>query len=295
MSGKTKDFPSLKPRFNDNQLITDENLQIYLRDIARYEPLSAHEETRIAVLIRSGDKEALKKLVKANLRFVVSVARNYQYQGLPLIDLINEGNVGLMNAAKRFDEKKNFKFISYAVWWIRQAILTSLADNSRIIRVPITQVGTMYKVGLASAKLEQKLKRQPNCSEIANQLGIPERHVLQSFKLGNNHTSLDAPLKINATGSFLDQLDDKKSAKTDEFAVTTSQTVKIVDLLKTLPKRQQVIIRLYFGIEEDTCYTLTEIGDRLNLTRERIRQIKAAALTKLRRAILHYQLSDYLV
>jgi len=283
----------LKLRVTDKQFITDENLQIYLRDIARYEPLSAREEARIAVLIRTGDNDALKKLVNANLRFVVSVARNYQYQGLPLVDLINEGNVGLMNAAKRFDEKKNFKFISYAVWWIRQAILTSLAENSRIVRVPINRVGTMHKVGMASAKLEQKLNRLPNCKEIANELGIPERHVMNSFIIGDNHTSLDTPLKT--TGSFLDLLDDKKSEKPDEFALNASQTKKIVDLLKTLPERQQMIIRLYYGIGKDTCYTLAEIGEQLNLTRERIRQIKETALSKLKRSVLHYQFSDYLV
>jgi len=249
----------LKPHSINNMLVADENLKIYLRDIARYEPLSAREENHLAVLIRNGDRDALKKLVQSNLRFVVSVARNYQNQGMPFVDLINDGNVGLMRAAKRFDEKKNFKFISYAVWWIRQAILQSLADHSRIVKMPINRVGTIYKVGTASAKLEQKLNRLPNFKEIANELGIPENDVTHSMKVGNRHTSLDAPLKINSAGTFLDLLGDKNIEKPDDYALNKYQTKKITRLLNILPERQQLVIRLYFGIEEETCYTLAEI------------------------------------
>lgn len=283
----------MKPHTINNTLIADENLKIYLRDIARYTPLSASEENELAVLIRKGDRDALKKMVQSNLRFVVSVARNYQNQGLPLVDLVNEGNLGLMRAAKRFDEKKNFKFISYAVWWIRQAILQSLADHSRILRVPVNRVATIHQVGIASARLEQKLNRLPNSKEIANELGIPEKHVTHSMKVGNRHTSLDAPLKTDGTVTFFDFLHDKKAEKPDEFALNKSQTNKIMDLLKVLPERQQLVMRLYFGIEEETDYTLDEIGGQLNLTRERIRQIKDAALSRLRRSVLQYQLSDY--
>ncbi|GAG20699.1 unnamed protein product, partial [marine sediment metagenome] len=196
----------MKPFVINKHFNADENLKIYLRDIARYDTISAQEEIKLAVRIRKGDKEALEKLIRSNLRFVVSVARNYQNQGMPLIDIINDGNVGLIRAAKRFDEKKNFKFISYAVWWIRQAILQSLADHSRILRVPLNRVGTMHKVGLASAKLEQKFNRIPNTKEIASELGIPEGHVTHSMKVGNRHSSLDAPLNVHSDGTLSDLL-----------------------------------------------------------------------------------------
>ena len=274
--------------------ITDENLSLYLRDIARYKPLPPKEEVKCAILIKKGDKNALEKLVKSNLRFVVSVARNYQNQGLPLADLINDGNVGLMSAAKRFDEKKNFKFISYAVWWIRQGILQSLADHSRILRLPINRVATLYKVGKASAKLEQKLSRLPNSQEIADELGVSETNVMRSIRAGSNHTSLDAPIKKDTPRTFLDMLYDENIEKPDDYALNNYQTEKVIKLLNILSERQKLIIRLYFGIDEETCYTLEEIGDRLNLTRERIRQVKHAALSKLKRSVLRYQFSDYI-
>ncbi len=275
--------------------VTDENLTLYLRDIARYKPLPPEEEVKLAILIKKGDKNALEKLVKSNLRFVVSVARNYQNQGLPLADLINEGNVGLMIAAKRFDEKKNFKFISYAVWWIRQGILQSLADNSRLLRLPINRVGTIYKVGITSAKLEQKLNRLPNSKEIADELGLTETVVEHSLKVSNNHTSLDAPIKKDTPRTFLDILYDENLEKPDDYALNNYQTKRIKKLLNILSEKQKLIIRLYFGIDEETCYTLEEIGDRLNLTRERIRQVRDAALSKLKRSVLRYQFSDYLI
>ena len=274
--------------------VTDENLTLYLRDIARYKPLPPAEEVKLAILIKKGDKNALEKLVKSNLRFVVSVARNYQNQGLPLADLINDGNVGLMSAAKRFDEKKNFKFISYAVWWIRQGILQSLADHSRLLRLPINRVATIYKVGKASAKLEQKLSRLPNSQEIADELGVSETNVMRSIRAGSNHTSLDAPIKKDTPRTFFDILYDENIEKPDDYALNNYQTERVKKLLKILSERQKLIIRLYFGIDEETCYTLEEIGDRLNLTRERIRQVKHAALSKLKRSVLRYQFSDYI-
>ena len=275
--------------------VTDENLTLYLRDIARYKPLSSKEEIKLAILIKKGDKNALEKLVKCNLRFVVSVARNYQNQGMPLSDLINEGNVGLLSAAKRFDEKKNFKFISYAVWWIRQGILQCLADNSRLLRIPLNRVGTIYKVGKASVKLEQKLNRLPNSQEIANELGVSETDVMHSIRAGRNHTYLDAPLKKDATNTFLDIIYDENAEKPDDYTSRKSQTWKIKKLLKALSDREKLILCLYFGIGEETGYTLEEIGNRFNLTRERIRQIKDGALSKLKRSVLRYNFSDYLI
>ena len=275
--------------------VTDENLSLYLRDIARYKPLSSKEEVKLAILIKKGDKNALEKLVKCNLRFVVSVARNYQNQGMPLSDLINEGNVGLLSAAKRFDEKKNFKFISYAVWWIRQGILQCLADNSRLLRIPLNRVGTIYKVGKASVKLEQKLNRLPNSQEIANELGVSETDVMHSIRAGRNHTYLDAPLKKDATNTFLDIIYDENAEKPDDYTSRKSQTWKIKKLLKALSDREKLILCLYFGIGEETGYTLEEIGNRFNLTRERIRQIKDGALSKLKRSVLRYNFSDYLI
>lgn len=275
--------------------VTDENLSLYLRDIARYKPLSSKEEVKLAILIKKGDKNALEKVVKCNLRFVVSVARNYQNQGMQLSDLINEGNVGLLSAAKRFDEKKNFKFISYAVWWIRQGILQCLADNSRLLRIPLNRVGTIYKVGKASVKLEQKLNRLPNSQEIANELGVSETDVMHSIRAGSNHTYLDAPLKKDATNTFLDIIYDENAEKPDDYTSRKSQTWKIKKLLKALSDREKLILCLYFGIGEETGYTLEEIGNRFNLTRERIRQIKDGALSKLKRSVLRYNFSDYLL
>jgi RNA polymerase primary sigma factor len=283
----------LKKSSIKKSFVTDENLTLYLRDIARYKPLPSEEEVKLAILIKKDDKNALEKLVKSNLRFVVSVARNYQNQGLPLADLINDGNVGLMRAAKRFDAKKNFKFISYAVWWIRQGILQSLADHSRLLRLPINRVATIYKVGKASSKLEQKLSRLPNSQEIADELGVSETDVMRSIRAGSNHTSLDAPIKKDAPRTFLDMLYDENIEKPDDYALNNYQTKRVKKLLNVLSERQKLIIRLYFGIDEEACYTLDEIGKRLNLTRERIRQIKDGALSKLKRSVLRYQFSDY--
>lgn len=260
------------------------SLGLYLRDIARYEPLPTQEEFRMAVRIREGDKKALENLVRANLRFVVSVARNYQNQGMSLVDLINEGNLGLIRAAKRFDEKKNFKFISYAVWWIRQAILQTLADHSRIVKVPVNRVATIHKVGKARIRLEQKFRRLPNTREIAEELDIKEDDVTNSLKIGANHASLDAPLTDGMTGSLLDLMQDPMQEKTDDYAMRMSQNREIDKILSILSEREQVVIRLYFGIGEETSYTLEEIGQRLCITRERVRQIKDTALTKLKKS-----------
>ncbi|MGD9201643.1 MAG: RNA polymerase sigma factor RpoD/SigA [Chitinispirillia bacterium] len=274
----------MKAVSNISFFIEDGNLGLYLRDISRYKPLPTHEEFKMAVKIRKGDTEALNQLVKANLRFVVSVARNYQNQGMSLVDLINEGNLGLIKAAKRFDEKKNFKFISYAVWWIRQAILQGLADHSRIVKVPLNRVATIHKVGKARVNLEQKYRRLPNTREVADELGITEDDVTNSLKIGSSHASLDAPLSEGMSGSLLDLMQDSKQERADDFAMRMSQNRVINKLFRVLTDREKEVVRLYYGIDEDANYTLTEIGSRMSITRERVRQIKDIALKKLKRS-----------
>ena len=283
----------LKLRLPNNFIIEDGNLGLYLRDIARYKPLPAKEEAKMAGRIKRGDTKALEKLIKANLRFVVSVARNYQNQGMSLVDLINEGNIGLIKAARRFDENKNFKFISYAVWWIRQAILQGLADNSRIVKIPLNRVATIHKVGKARINLEQKYNRLPNINEVAKELGITENDVTDSMKIGTTHASLDAPLSDEKSGSLLDLLIDQTIENPDDYAMRKSQNRHIDKVLTVLNKREREIIHLYFGIGEETNYTLDEIGKRTGITRERVRQIKDIALRKLRRSRTIEQLEKF--
>ena len=271
-------------RLANNFMIEDGNLGLYLKDIARYKPLPAKEEAKMAGRIKRGDTKALEKLIKANLRFVVSVARNYQNQGMSLVDLINEGNLGLIKAASRFDENKNFKFISYAVWWIRQAILQGLADNSRIVKIPLNRVATIHKVGRARINLEQKYNRLPNIGEVAKELGITEDDVTDSIKIGSSHASLDAPISDEKSGSLMDLLVDQSIEETDDYAIRKSENRQIDKVLSVLTPREREIIRLYFGIGEETSYTLDEIGKRSGITRERVRQIKDIAIRKLRRS-----------
>lgn len=262
----------------------DGSLGLYLRDIARHKALPAHEEAETAKRIRKGDQNAVEKLIKANLRFVVSVARNYQNQGMPLSDLINEGNLGLIRAAYRFDEKKNFKFISYAVWWIRQAILQGLADHSRIVKVPLNRVATIHKVGKTRAKLEQKFRRLPNDSEVADELEINETDVTNTMKISNRHASLDAPIKDENAGTLIDVLHNNDQIDSDNSAEKGSINKEIEKVLGILTERERKVVRMYFGIGEETSYTLEEIGKQSDITRERVRQIKDAALKKLKRS-----------
>lgn len=264
--------------------VEEGSLGLYLKDIAKHDALTSKEEGELARKIRKGDKKAVEKLVRANLRFVVSVARNYQNQGMPLADLINEGNLGLIRAAYRFDEKKNFKFISYAVWWIRQAILQGLADHSRIVKVPLNRVATIHKVGKARIKLEQKFRRLPNDKEIADELEITEKEVTSTLKISNRHASLDAPIKDENGGSLFDIISSDDMEDTDRKAVESSITREIGKVLEALTEREQNVVCMYFGIGEETNYTLEEIGQQLQITRERVRQIKDAALRKLRRS-----------
>jgi len=264
--------------------VEEGSLGLYLKDIAKHKALTAKEEAEMARRIKKGDKKAVEVLVRANLRFVVSVARNYQNQGMPLADLINEGNLGLIRAAYRFDEKKNFKFISYAVWWIRQAILQGLADHSRIVKVPLNRVATIHKVGKARAMLEQKYRRLPNDKEIADELQITEAEVTSTLKISNRHASLDAPIKDENGGSLFDIIRSDDQEDTDQKAIEESVGREIEKVLDTLTEREQNVVRMYFGIGEETSYTLEEIGQQLQITRERVRQIKDAALRKLRRS-----------
>jgi RNA polymerase primary sigma factor len=270
-----------------------DSLDLYLDEIKNNRTLSGHEEAEMAVRIHKGDKKALEKLVKANLRFVVSVARNYQNQGLPLNDLINEGNLGLIKAAKKFDEKKNFKFISYAVWWIRQAILKALAEQSRIINVPLHRVGTISDIGKAQNKLEQELERVPTAAEIAREMGVDEREVNDILRIGNRHVSLDKPIQNDEDFRLIDSLHNHDQELPDHGAITTSLSGEIEKLLDTLSQSEKEVIKLYFGIGQDTAHTLEEIGKRVHLTRERVRQIKQKGLRRLRNSYRSKKLKSF--
>ncbi|MBN1575074.1 MAG: RNA polymerase sigma factor RpoD/SigA [Chitinispirillaceae bacterium] len=258
------------------------SLDLYLKEIGKNRTLSVEEETRLAGRIHKGDRKALEQLVTANLRFVVSVARNYRNQGLPLSDLINEGNLGLLKAARRFDETKNFKFISYAVWWIRQSILQALAEQSRIIKLPLNRVGTIQKIGKIQSNFEQKYNRAPDVDEIAAELSIDETDVQETMKIGNRHVSLDAPLQSGEDTRLIDLLSNDQQELPDTALMEVSLHEEINKTLNTLSEREKEVIRLYFGIGEETSHTLEEIGQRFNLTRERARQIKEKALRRLK-------------
>jgi RNA polymerase primary sigma factor len=274
-------------------LSEDNSLALYLKEISKNRTLTLEEEASLAIRIRKNDRKALEKLVKANLRFVVSVSRNYQNQGLPLSDLINEGNLGLIRAARRFDEKKNFKFISYAVWWIRQAILQALAEQSRIIKLPLNRVGTIHKIGKTSSRLEQKYQRAPNAEELASELEIDEDEVRETLKIGNSHMSLDAPLQHGEDSKLMDILHDDGVERPDEGMLDISLQEEIDKILATLSEREKEVVKLYFGIGEDTAHTLEEIGQRFNLTRERVRQIKEKALHRLKHSSRSKRLKLY--
>lgn len=275
-------------------LIPDEgSLALYLKEIGKNKSLTLEEEGKLAVRIRKNDKKALEALIKANLRFVVSVARNYQNQGLPLSDLINEGNLGLIRAAKRFDEKKNFKFISYAVWWIRQAILQSLAEQSRIIKLPLNRVGAIHKIGKMQSKLEQKYCRLPNSEELAAELNLEESEIKETIKIGNSHISLDAPLQQGEDSKLLDILTNEEQELPDDGLMEISLQEEVNRTLDLLSEREKEVVRLYFGIGEETSHTLEEIGHRFNLTRERARQIKEKALRRLKHSSRCKQLFAY--
>ncbi|HWR83425.1 MAG TPA: sigma-70 family RNA polymerase sigma factor [Candidatus Deferrimicrobium sp.] len=272
----------------------DRSLDLYLREIGETPLINAEEEVRLARRIKQGDPKALEKLTKANLRFVVSVAKQYQNQGLSLADLINEGNIGLIKAAKRFDETRGFKFISYAVWWIRQAILQALAEQSRIVRLPLNRVGTLHKIGKISSRIEQRLGRLPSPEEIAKELELTEGEVADTLKISNSHLSLDAPFASSEDNSLIDVLEDEFQPSPDEALLRDSLRVEIDKALDSLTPREAEVINLYFGLNQEKALTLEEIGARFSLTRERVRQIKEKAIRRLRHASRSRSLRAYL-
>ena len=258
------------------------SLDQYLRDISAYPLISREEEAELARRIRVSDQEALDKLVRSNLRFVVSVAKKYQNQGVSLSDLINEGNLGLIRAAHKFDETKGIKFISYAVWWIRQAILQALAEQSRIVRVPLNRAGTLHRIGRRANALLQELGREATHAEIAEGMDITEEEVAKTMSISQVHLSLDAPLTPGEDNRLLDYLADTINPTPDEQTFEKALTDAIVDSLASLKEREAKILRLYFGLDESEPMTLEEIGTLLGITRERVRQIKEKALSRLR-------------
>jgi RNA polymerase primary sigma factor len=263
-------------------IVEEGSLALYLKEIGKLQPLSSENEAQIAARIHQGDQKAIDTLVKANLRFVVSVARNYQNQGMSLSDLINEGNIGLIRAAQKFDEKKNFRFISYAVWWIRQAILQSLAEHSRIMRLPLNKAGAVHKISKTQTELEQRYNRLPDASEIAQELGISENSVSETIAISSNHVSLDAPLKDTDSSSLVDVIQANSNNNPEDELKTISLNKEIKYMLDFLTDREKEIIKLYYGIENETAYTLDEIGRKFNITRERVRQIKSKAISRLK-------------
>ena len=257
-------------------------LDKYLQEIGREELITAEMEVELAQRIKNGDQLALEKLTKANLRFVVSVAKQYQNQGLTLPDLINEGNLGLIKAAQRFDETRGFKFISYAVWWIRQSILQALAEQSRIVRLPLNQVGSLNKINKAFSKLEQEFERPPNSDELARALDLPEDKVKDTMKVSGRHVSVDAPFVDGEDNSLLDVMVNNDSPKADLDLMRESLQREIERSLSTLSDREKDVVMLFFGIGKQHGLTLEEIGTKFDLTRERVRQIKEKAIRRLR-------------
>lgn len=263
---------------------TKQSIEKYLEEIGGYSPLAPEEEVELARQIRKSNGKALDKLVKANLRFVISVAKEYQGQGLPLQDLISEGNLGLIKAAQRFDETRGFKFISYAVWWIRQSILQALAEQSRVVRLPLNRVGALNKIGKAYSALEQEFEREPSASEIAEQLEMTDFEVADTLKISGRHLSMDAPFSNSEDNRLLDVIQNDHQPPPDSDLMGESLKIEIERALATLTKREAEVVRLYFGLGQEHPLTLEEIGERFNLTRERVRQIKEKAIRRLRHA-----------
>ncbi|HEV2132031.1 MAG TPA: RNA polymerase sigma factor RpoD/SigA [Longimicrobiaceae bacterium] len=272
-------MPSSPPK---KVTVDAESLDQYLREISAYPLIAREEEAVLAGRIRDNDAEALDRLVRSNLRFVVSVAKRYQNQGVSLADLINEGNIGLMRAAQKFDETKGIKFISYAVWWIRQAILQALAEQSRIVRVPLSRAGTLHRIGRRSSSLTQELGREPTVEEIAEELDLPEEEIKHTLVMAQQHLSLDAPLVPGEEGQLLDYLSDHASPGPDEELYNRALSRSIDEALATLSEREAKVLRLYFGLDDGEPLTLEQIGEQFGITRERVRQIKERALLRLR-------------
>jgi RNA polymerase primary sigma factor len=274
-----------------------QSLDKYLQEIGKIDLLSPDQEIELARKIRQGGPEgeaALEKLVKANLRFVVSVAKQYQNQGLSLGDLINEGNLGLIKAAKRFDETRGFKFISYAVWWIRQSILQALAEQSRIVRLPLNRVGALNKISKKFSELEQRYEREPTPAEMAEELELSITEIAETMRMSGRHLSIDAPFVHGEESRLLDILPNESQPPPDAELIHESLCYEIHQALQTLPEREAAVIRYYFGVDGCPQLTLEEIGERLGLTRERVRQIKEKAIRRLRHASRSKELRSYL-
>ena len=269
------------------------SLDKYLQEIGREELVSREEEVELAQRIRKGDQRALEKLTRANLRFVVSVAKQYQNQGLSLPDLINEGNLGLIKAAEKFDETRGFKFISYAVWWIRQSILQALAEQSRIVRLPLNQVGSLNKINKALSKFEQENERQPSSEELSEMIDVPKDKISDTLRVSGRHVSVDAPFVEGVDNSLLDVLPNDDSPSADRGLVNESLNTEIERALSTLSSREREIIKSFFGIGCQEM-TLEEIGERFGLTRERVRQIKEKAIRRLKSPSRSKLLKGYL-
>ena len=270
-----------------------ESLEKYLQEIGKEELLSADEEVELAQRIRKGDRKALDRLTKSNLRFVVSVAKQYQNQGLSLPDLINEGNMGLIKAAERFDETRGFKFISYAVWWIRQSILQALAEQSRIVRLPLNQVGSVNKINRVLNKFEQENERRPSVDEISERIDLPEDKIDEALHVNGHHVSVDAPFSEGEDGSLLDVLVNEDAPLVDAGLLMESLRAEIANALKMLNERERNVIKAFYGIGEPEL-TLDEIGAKCGLTRERVRQIKEKAIRRLRSNTKNKLLKAYL-
>lgn len=283
---------STKPTRSINE--SNRSLSRYLEEIGNYNPLNPAREVELAQKIHKGDQAALDELVKSNLRFVVSVAKDYQGQGLPLTDLINEGNLGLIKAAGRFDETRGFKFISYAVWWIRQSILQALAEHSRIVRLPLNRVGTISKITKTAEKLEAEIERSPNEEEIGRQLEMTSDEVIDAMRISRRHHSLNAPFREGDKNALIDVITDENQSSPDEPLMNDSLKDEIRQSLDTLKERERQVIKMYFGIDRDYALTLNEIGEEFNLTRERVRQIKEKAIRRLRHRSRSKTLRTYL-
>ena len=271
------------------------SLDMYLQDIGKVELITADEEVDLARRIKAGDQRALDKLVKANLRFVVSVSKQYQNQGLSLPDLINEGNLGLIKAAQRFDETRGFKFISYAVWWIRQSILQALAEQSRIVRLPLNKIGAINKINKTYSKLEQDLEREPSFDEVAEALDMLPGDIMDTLKNNNRHLSMDAPLSTGEDGgNMYDLLENPSVISPDKELISDSLRKEIERALSTLTGREADVVRLYFGLSGGHAHSLEEIGEKFDLTRERVRQIKEKAVRRLKHGSRSKLLKAYL-
>ena len=272
----------------------NKSLDKYLNEISKVPMIDAQEEVQLAQRIREGDQAALEKLVNANLRFVVSVSKQYQNQGLTLGDLINEGNMGLIKAAKRFDETRGFKFISYAVWWIRQSILQALADQSRIVRLPLNKVGSLGRITQASSRLEQELEREPTPQEIAESLDSPLSEVENALRSSGRHLSIDAPLAEGEDNTLLGVLDNNDEPNPDMPLLNESLQNEINRVISTLTEKERDVLKYYFGLDGNAAHTLEDISEKVGLTRERVRQIKEKALRRLRKSSKSKILKTYL-